>query len=42
MTISIILLQTRNSPVNMIVLLLALLPVPSKLTGESTRVDEAR
>ena len=37
-----ILSQTRNSPVKMLVLLLALLPVPPKLTGESTWVDEAQ
>jgi len=32
----------RNSPVMMPFLLLALLPLPPKLTGESTHVDEAQ
>jgi len=41
-TIGIILSQKSNSPVMMTVLLLALLPVPPKLTGESTCVDEAQ
>jgi len=41
-TIGNILSRTRNSPVKMPVLLLALLPVPQKLTGESTHVDEAQ
>ena len=42
MTISNILSHTRNSPAKMQVLLLALLPVPPKLAGESTRADEAQ
>src|SRR5205807_3332724 len=34
--------QTRNSPVKMSILLLALLPVPPKFTGESARTDETQ
>ena len=42
MTISNILSQTRNSPAKMSVLLVALLPVPPKLTGESSRAEETQ
>ena len=42
MTIGNILSQVRNRPVKITVLLLALLPVSPKLTGESTCVDEAQ
>jgi len=41
-TISNILSPTRNSPVKMPLLLVALLPVPPKFTGESARTDEAQ
>jgi len=41
-TIGTILSRTRNSPVKMPILLLALLPVPPKFTGESARADEAQ
>jgi len=37
-----ILSQTRNSPAKMPILLLALLPVPPKLTGDSGRADQAQ
>ena len=40
-TIGNILSQTRNSPAKMPILLLALLPVPLKLMGDSGRADEA-
>jgi len=42
MTISNILSRTRNSPAKMQILLLALLPVPPKFTGESARANEAQ
>jgi len=42
MTIGNILSQTRNSPAKMSVLLVALLPVPPKLTGQSSRADETQ
>jgi len=42
MTIGNILSQTRISPAKMSVLLVALLPVPPKLTGESSRRDETQ
>jgi len=42
MMIGNILSGTRNSPVKMPVLLRSLLPVPPKLTGESTHIDEAQ
>jgi len=42
MTMGNILSQTRNSPAKMSVLLVALLPVPPKLTGESSRADETQ
>jgi len=42
MTIGNILLQTRNRPAKISVLLVALLPVPPKLTGESSRADETQ
>jgi len=42
MTIGNILSHTRNSPAKMSVLLVALLPVPQKLTGESSRADETQ
>jgi len=42
MTIGNILSQTRNSPAKMSVQLVALLPVPQKLTGESSRADETQ
>src|SRR5205807_6416026 len=42
MTVGNILSRTRNSPVKMPVLLLALLPVPPKFTGESARADETQ
>ena len=41
-TIGNILLRTRNSPVKMLILLLALLPVPPKFNGESARANEAQ
>jgi len=41
MTIDNILSRTRNSPAKMPILLLALLPVPPKFTGESARSNEA-
>ena len=41
-TIGNILSRTRNSPAKMPILLLALLPLPPKLTGDSGRVDEAQ
>jgi len=41
-TISNILLRTRNSPLMMLILFLTLLPVPPKFTGESARADEAQ
>jgi len=41
MTIGNILSRTRSSPAKMPILLLALLPVPSKFTGESARANEA-
>jgi len=41
-TIGNILSRMRNSPVKMPILLLALLPVPPKFTGESARADEAQ
>jgi len=37
-----ILLRTRNSPAKMPILLLALLPLPPKLTGDSGHADEAQ
>jgi len=37
-----ILSQRRNSPAMMPILLLALLPVPTKFTGESTRANESQ
>ena len=40
--VSNILSRTRNSPVKMPVLLLALLPVPPKFSGESARADETQ
>ena len=40
MTIGNILSRTQNSPTNMPILLLALLPVPPKLIYESVRADE--
>jgi len=42
MTIGNILLRTRNSPAKMPILLLALLPVPPKFTGESAGANEAQ
>ena len=42
MTIGNILSRTRNSPVKMPILLLALLPVPPKFTGESAHMDETQ
>jgi len=42
MTIGNILSQTRNSPAKMPILLLALLPVPPKFTGESASANEAQ
>ena len=42
MTIGNILSRTRNSPVKMPILLLALLPVPPKFMGESARADETQ
>jgi len=42
MTIGNILSQTRNSPANIPILLLALLPVPPKFAGESARANEAQ
>ena len=42
MTIGNILWRTRNSPAKIPILLLALLPVPSKLMGDSARADEAQ
>jgi len=42
MTIGNILSRTRNSPAKMPILLLALLPVPPKFTGESARANEAQ
>jgi len=42
MTIGNILPQTRNSPVKMSVLHVALLPVPPRLSGESARADETQ
>ena len=42
LTIGNILSQTRNSPAKMPILLLALLPVPPKLTGESAPADDAQ
>jgi len=41
-TISNILSRTTNSPVKRPILLLALLPVPLKFTGESARADKAQ
>jgi len=42
MTIGNILLRTRSSPAKMAILVLALLPVPPKFTGESARANEAQ
>ena len=42
MTIGNILSRTRNSPAKMPILLLALLPVHPKFTGESARANEAQ
>ena len=42
MTIGNILARTRNSPAKMPILLLAWLPVPPKLTGDSGHADEAQ
>jgi len=42
MTIGNILSRMRNSPAKMPILLLALLPVPPKFTGESARANEAQ
>src|ERR1700760_1548476 len=42
LTIGNILSRTRNSPAKMPILLLALLPVPPKLTGESAPKNEAQ
>jgi len=42
MTIGNILSQTRNSPAKMSVLLVALLPLPPKLTGESSRANKTQ
>jgi len=42
MTIGNILSRTRNSPAKMPILLLALLPVPPKFTGESARANKAQ
>jgi len=42
MTIGNILSLTRSSPAKMPILLLALLPVPAKFTGESARTNEAQ
>jgi len=42
MTIGNILSQTRKSPAQMPILLLVLLPVPPKFTGESARANEAQ
>ena len=42
LTIGNILSRTRNSPAKIPILLLALLPVPQKLTGESAPADEAQ
>ena len=42
MTIGNILSRTRNTPAKMTILLLALLPVSPKLTGESAPADEAQ
>ena len=42
MTIGNILSRNRNSPAKMSILLLTLLPVPPKLTGDSGRADEAQ
>jgi len=41
-TIGNILSRTRNSPAKMPIMLLELLPVPPKLTGDSGRADEAQ
>jgi len=40
-TLGNILSRTRNSPVKMPILLLVLLPVPPKFTGESVRAEKA-
>jgi len=42
MTIGNILSRTSSSPAKMLILLLALLPVPPKFTGESARANEAQ
>src|SRR5207302_1835736 len=42
MTVGNILSRTRNSPAKMPILLLALLPVPPKFSGESARADETQ
>jgi len=42
MTIGNILSRTRSSPAKMPILLLALLPVPPKFTGESACANEAQ
>jgi len=42
MTITNILSRTRNSAAKMPILLLALLPVPPKVTGKSTHINEAQ
>jgi len=42
MTIGNILSRTRNSPANIRILLLVLLLVPPKFTGESARANEAQ
>ena len=42
MMISNIVLRMRNSPAKMPILLLVLLPVPPKFTGESPRANEAQ
>jgi len=42
MTIGNILSETRNTPAKMSVLLVALLPVPPRLIGESSRADETQ
>jgi len=42
MTIGNILSRRRSSPANMPILLLALLPIPPKFTGESARANKAQ
>jgi len=42
MTIGNILSRTRTTPAKMPILLLALLPVPPKFTGESARANKAQ